>query len=150
MILPDSTLMLTILKASGGLGLFLLGMIIMTDGLRSLAGDMIRNALMRFTRSPVTGAAAGAVTTAILQSSSATTVAAVGFVGAGLMTFPESLGIIFGANIGTTITGWMVALLGFKLQLGIIVLPIILVGAILKLFFNDALQRYDSGKDSQR
>ena len=123
-----------ILKALGGLGLFLLGMIIMTQGLRELAGDAIRAALMRFTSSPVTGAATGAISTAILQSSSATTVAAVGFVGAGLMTFNSSLGIIFGANIGTTITGWMVALLGFKLKLGSVMLPLILVGAILKLF----------------
>ena len=133
----ENLTILTILKASGGLGLFLLGMIIMTDGLRSLAGDTIRNALMRFTKSPYSGAATGAVSTALLQSSSATTVAAVGFVGAGLMTFSQSLGIIFGANIGTTITGWMVALLGFKFKLGTILLPIILFGVILKLFFKE-------------
>jgi phosphate:Na+ symporter len=123
-----------IVQALGGLGLFLLGMIIMTEGLRELAGDMIRSALMRFTSSPVTGAATGAISTAILQSSSATTVAAVGFVGAGLMTFDSSLGIVFGANIGTTITGWLVALFGFKLKLGTIMLPLILAGAILRLF----------------
>jgi len=133
---------LTIIKASGGLGIFLLGMIVMTDGLRSLTGDAIKNALMRFTRSPSTGAVTGAITTAILQSSSATTVMAVGFVGAGLIAFPEALGIIFGANIGTTITGWMVALLGFKLQLGIIVLPVILLGVILKLFFKNKIASF--------
>ncbi|MBN2768342.1 MAG: Na/Pi cotransporter family protein [Campylobacterales bacterium] len=135
----ENAFMLTILKTSGGLGLFLLGMIVMTDGLRSLAGDMVRIALMRFTKTPYSGAFTGAISTALLQSSSATIVAAVGFVGAGLMTFPQALGIIFGANIGTTITGWMVALLGFKLQLGMIVLPVILLGAILKLFFKDKL-----------
>ena len=123
-----------IIQALGGLGLFLLGMIIMTEGLRELAGDAIRSVLMRFTSSPVTGAITGAVSTAILQSSSATTVAAVGFVGAGLMSFTSSLGIIFGANIGTTIKGWIVALIGFKLQLGTIMLPVILIGAILRLF----------------
>jgi len=128
---------LTILKASGGLGIFLLGMIVMTEGLRSLAGDAIRNALMRFTRSPRSGAATGAIATAILQSSSATTVMAVGFVGAGLIAFPQALGIIFGANIGSTFTGWVVALLGFRLHLGTIVLPIILLGVMLKLFFKD-------------
>ncbi len=133
---------LTILKASGGLGIFLLGMIVMTDGLRSLAGDTMRNALMRFTRSPRSGAATGAVTTAMLQSSSATTVMAVGFVGAGLMTFSQSLGIIFGANIGSTITGWVVALFGFKLPLGTIVLPLILLGVILKLFFKDKISTF--------
>jgi len=122
------------MQALGGLGLFLLGMIIMTEGLREMAGDAIRTALMRFTSSPTSGAVTGAVSTAILQSSSATTVAAVGFVGAGLMTFTSSLGIIFGANIGTTITGWLVALVGFKLKLGTIMLPLILVGTIMRLF----------------
>lgn len=108
----------------------------MTEGLRELAGDVIRNTLVRFTRSPATGAITGAATTAILQSSSATTVAAVGFVGAGLLTFPQALGIIFGANIGTTVTGWLVAILGFKLHLGTFVLPVILAGAVLRLFGN--------------
>jgi phosphate:Na+ symporter len=125
---------LTIMQAIGGLGIFLLGMIVLTDGLHSLAGNAMRNALMKFTRSPLTGAVTGATTTALLQSSSATTVAAVGFVGAGLMSFPESLGIIFGANIGTTVTGWLVLLLGFKLKLDTIILPVIFIGAILKLF----------------
>lgn len=127
-----------IVQSSGGLGLFLLGMIVMTDSLRSLAGEAIRDALMRFTRSPLSGALTGAGATAILQSSSATTVAAVGFVGAGLMSFPSALGIIFGANIGTTITGWMVALLGFKVKLGTLVLPLILCGAIMRLFARGA------------
>lgn len=118
----------------GGLGVFLLGVVIMTDGLRGLAGDALRDALTRFTRSPYSGAATGAVSTAILQSSSATTVAAVGFVGAGLLTFPQALGVIFGANIGTTVTGWLVALLGFKLELKTAVMPLILIGILLKLF----------------
>jgi len=106
----------------------------MTEGLRALAGSAIRNALLRFTRTPTRGAITGAVSTAILQSSSVTTVAAVGFVGASLISFPEALGIVFGANVGTTITGWLVALLGFKLKLGTVVLPIIFVGAVLRLF----------------
>ncbi len=118
----------------GGLGLFLLGMVILQEGLRTLAGNAMRRMLIHFTRSPLSGAVTGAMTTALLQSSSATTVAAVGFVGAGLLTFPAALGIIFGANIGTTITGWLVALLGFKLKIGTLMLPLILVGAILKLF----------------
>lgn len=106
----------------------------MTSGLRELAGDRLRSTLITFTRSPLSGAFTGAATTAILQSSSATTITAVGFVSAGLMTFPMALGIIFGANAGTTITGWIVTLLGFKLQLGTIALPLVLAGAILKLF----------------
>lgn len=124
-----------IIESIGGLGLFLLGMIIMTDGLKSLAGDTLRRFLMRFTKSPLSGALTGATSTAILQSSSATTVAAVGFVGAGLLSFPHALGIIFGANIGTTITGWLVALLGFKLKLGTALLPVIFMGTAMRLFF---------------
>ena len=106
----------------------------MTDGLRALAGDTIRNALMSMTRTPFSGAVTGAVSTAILQSSSATTVAAVGFVGAGLMSFSGALGIIFGANIGTTITGWLVVLLGFKLDLGVVLMPLIFLGVVMRLF----------------
>ncbi len=131
--------MTTFFQALGGLGIFLLGMIVMTGALRELAGNAIRHALKKLTKSPLSGALTGATSTAILQSSSAITVAAVGFVGAGLMTFPQSLGIIFGANAGTTITGWLVVLLGFKLKLGTVILPIILMGAILKLFAKERI-----------
>jgi len=125
----------SIFQAIGGIGLFLLGMTIMTDGLKVLAGREIRSALMRFTKSPTSGAMTGAVSTMILQSSSATIVAAVGFVGVGMMQFTEALGIIFGANIGTTITGWLVVLFGFKFKLAEIALPLIFLGMVLKLFF---------------
>lgn len=118
------------LQALGGLGLFLVGMSVMTDGLRRLAGRGLRTVLRRFTRSPASGAAVGATTTAVVQSSSATTVAAVGMVGAGVMTFAQSLGIIFGANVGTTVTGWLVLLFGFKVELGTLAFPIVFVGAL--------------------
>ena len=118
------------LQAVGGLGLFLVGMSVMTDGLRRLAGRGLRSVLRRFTRSPASGAAVGATTTAIVQSSSATTVAAVGMVGAGVMTFAQSLGIIFGANLGTTVTGWLVLLFGFKVELGTLAFPIVFAGAL--------------------
>ena len=118
------------LEAIGGLGLFLIGMSVMTDGLRRLAGRGLRTVLRRFTRSPSSGAAVGATTTAIVQSSSATTVAAVGLVGAGAMTFAQSLGIIFGANLGTTVTGWLVLLFGFKVELGTLAFPIVFAGAL--------------------
>jgi phosphate:Na+ symporter len=117
----------------GGLGMFLLGMHVMTSGLRSIAGDTLGTALRRSTNSPLSGALVGTVTTALIQSSSATTVAAVGFVSAGVLSFGQALGIIFGANVGTTITGWLVALLGFKLDLAQIALPLILVGIVIKL-----------------
>lgn len=132
----------SIFEAVGGLGLFLLGIIILTDGLRVLAGDAMRSALIRFTHSPLSGAITGFITTAILRSSSATTVAAVGFVGAGLISFSESLGIIFGANIGTTITGWIVVLLGFKLQIGNIMMLFVLLGVLLRLFAKNTLATF--------
>lgn len=121
-------------QAASGLGLFLLGMVILTEGLRQLAGDALQRALRRFTHSPATGALTGAGITALVQSSSATTVTAVGFAGAGLLTFPQALGIVFGANVGTTVTGWAVALLGFKLNLSAVLPPIILAGALLRVF----------------
>lgn len=130
-----------VIEVLGGVGLFLLGMVILTDGLKSLAGEAVRNALVRFTRTPVSGAFTGMATTALLQSSSATIVAAVGFVGAQLMTYPMALGIIFGANAGTTITGWLVVLLGFKLKLGTLMPPLILVGVGMRLFGNQRIAR---------
>ncbi len=133
--------MTAILESLGGLGVFLLGVVIMTNGLKGVAGDALRTALSRFTRSPLSGACTGAVSTAILQSSSATTVAAVGFVGAGLLTFPQALGVIFGANIGTTITGWLIALLGFKFQLGSALMPLILFGVLMHLFGRGRMQQ---------
>ncbi|KEO50945.1 Na/Pi cotransporter family protein [Thioclava pacifica] len=123
-----------VINALGGVGLFLFGMIWLTEGLQGLAGHSLRRVLARFANTPVSGAATGAVTTAIIQSSSATTVTAVGFVSAGLLTFPQALGIILGANVGTTMTGWLAAILGFKLDLGQLTLPLIFVGAALRLF----------------
>jgi phosphate:Na+ symporter len=123
----------SVLQVIGGIGLFIFGMSVMTDGLKSLAGESLRRFLARFTRTPLTGFLSGLGTTAIIQSSTATTVMAVGFVGAGLMTFPQALGIIFGANIGTTITGWLVAFFGLTLQLSIIALPLVFVGAMTRL-----------------
>ncbi|MGR3761542.1 Na/Pi cotransporter family protein [Roseobacteraceae bacterium NS-SX3] len=122
-----------IMAALGGIGLFLLGMHMMTGGLRGLAGKQLRHVLARFTVTPLSGAVTGALTTALIQSSSATTVTAVGFVGAGLLTFPQALGIIFGANIGTTMTGWLVAIAGFKLDLGELVLPLVFAGALMRI-----------------
>ncbi len=129
-----SSVIVSMLTATGGLGMFLLGMLVMTRGLKSLVGGRLQVFLARRTQSPASGAVAGAIMTAVLQSSSATTVATVGFVGAGLLTFNQALGIIFGANIGTTITGWLVTLIGFKLQIGTVLLPAVLAGVLLHLF----------------
>ncbi|MCA1285375.1 Na/Pi cotransporter family protein [Salipiger bermudensis] len=119
-----------ILSLLGGVGLFLFGMQSMTGALREIASRQMRAILARFTTSPLTGALSGAATTAVIQSSSATMVTVIGFVGAGLLSFPQAIGVIYGANIGTTITGWIVALLGLKLSLGTIALPGLLVGAL--------------------
>lgn len=126
--------MTSILESLGGIGLFLFGMAAMSSGLRKLAGARLRGWLSKSTQNPVAGVLTGAGATAVLQSSSATTVAAVGLVGAGLLTFSQALGIIFGANIGTTATGWIVAVLGFKLKLATVALPLLFVSSLFYLF----------------
>lgn len=122
------------IEVIGGVGLFLLGMGLLTEGLKAMAGDAIRTTLTRFTRSPVSGVVTGTVSAAILQSSSATIIATVGFVGGGLLSFSQALGVVLGASIGTTFTGWWVAFVGFKLKLGAVASLLILVGALLRLF----------------
>lgn len=120
-----------ILSLLGGTGMFLLGMRMMTGALSELASGQTRALLRRVTTSPLTGALAGAVTTALIQSSSAVLVMVIGFVGAGLLTFPQAMGVVFGANVGTTVTGWMVVLLGFKLDLARAALPLLFAGGLL-------------------
>lgn len=117
----------------GGIGLFLLGMVLLTDGLKAFAGDALRQALVKFTGTPLTAFASGTLVTVLVQSSSATTVAVIGFVSAGLLTFPQALGVVFGASLGTTGTGWIVSVLGLKISLGTYALPLVGIGAFLKL-----------------
>jgi phosphate:Na+ symporter len=121
------------LQLLGGIGLFLLGMILLTDGLKAAAGGALRRTLERFTGGRVSAVLSGAAITALVQSSSATTLATIGFVSAGLLTFPAAVGIIFGANLGTSSTGWIVSLLGLKLQIGNAALPLIGIGALLRI-----------------
>lgn len=123
----------TLFQLAGGLGLFLLGMVLLTDGLKAFAGDALRAALVRFTGTPLKAFASGALVTAMVQSSSATTVTVIGFVSAGLLTFPQAIGVVFGASLGTTGTGWLVSVLGLKVSLGLYALPLVGVGAFLKL-----------------
>lgn len=125
---------LDVIRLTGWLGLFLLGLTVLTEGLRALAGDAASRILYRFTRNPVSGAATGAVATAIVQSSSAITVATIGFVGAGMLSFPQALGIIWGANLGTTLRGWLVALLGFKFSFAPAMLLALFAGTLMRLF----------------
>ncbi len=117
----------------GGLGMFLLGMVLMTDGLKAFAGDALRRVLTRVVAGPISGMISGAVTTAMVQSSTATTITTIGFVSAGLLTFTQAVGVIFGANIGTTSTGWIVSQLGFKVSLGSIAPPVIFLGVAMRI-----------------
>jgi phosphate:Na+ symporter len=127
---------LELLRAAGGLGLMLLGLRTLTDGLRALADAWLARALVHGTKSPLRGALLGTGLTALVQSSSAVTVAAVGFVGAGLLSFPQALGIVFGANLGTTATGWIVATFGFRIDLGLVAHALVLAGALTWLLGN--------------
>ncbi len=117
----------------GGIGLFLLGMVLLADGLKAAAGDALRSVLVRFTGGPVRAMVSGAAVTAVVQSSSATVLATIGFVSAGLLTFPQAVGVILGANVGTTSTGWIVSLLGLRFSMGAIALPLVGVGALMRL-----------------
>jgi phosphate:Na+ symporter len=123
-----------IITIVGGVGLFLLGMLLMTEGLRNIAGSLLNRTLTRLTRNPLSGLFTGAFITTLVQSSSVTTLAVIGFVGAGLMTFPQSLGVIFGSNLGTTSTAWLVALIGFKVNIALMAFPLVAIGTLLKLF----------------
>ena len=100
----------------GSLALFLYGMKIMSEGLQKFAGDRLRSILTAMTTNRVTGVLTGVLITALIQSSSATTVMVVSFVNAGLLTLSQSIGVIMGANIGTTVTAWIISALGFKVD----------------------------------
>lgn len=118
-----------IIKLAGGLGLFMYGMKLMGDGLENAAGEGLKKILEKVTKNPVMGVFVGAIVTAVIQSSSATTVMVVGFVNAGLMNLSQAVGVIMGANIGTTITTQLVA---FKLDK---VAPLfVFVGAMMVMF----------------
>lgn len=112
----------------GALGMFLYGMNLMSSGLQKAAGERLRGFLSAMTSNPLKGVLTGMGITAIIQSSSATTVMVVSFVNAGLLTLVQAIGVIMGANIGTTITAWMVAFLGFKADISILAIPLMLFG----------------------
>ena len=112
----------------GALGMFLYGMNLMSSGLQKAAGERLRGFLSAMTSTPLKGVLTGMGITAIIQSSSATTVMVVSFVNAGLLTLVQAIGVIMGANIGTTITAWMVAFLGFKADISILAIPLMLFG----------------------
>jgi len=118
---------------AGGLGLFILAVNMITNGLKLAAGHTLRDMLGRWTRSPAHGIVTGFSITAIVQSSSAVTVATIGFVNAGIISMHKALGVIYGSNIGTTMTSWLVASTGFKFNLEALALPMIGIGMLLHL-----------------
>ena len=117
----------------GGVGLFLLGMMLMTDGLKLAAGKALRNILENSTRTRIRGVLSGALITSIVQSSGVVTIATIGFVNAGLMNLRQAITIIYGTNIGTTMTSWLVAIIGFNLNIKAFALPAIGLGMMLRL-----------------
>lgn len=119
---------LDIFSLLGALGMFLYGMNLMSSGLQKAAGDRLRGFLSAMTSNPLKRVLTGLGITALIQSSSATTVMVVSFVNAGLLTLVQAIGVIMGANIGTTITAWMVSLLGFKADISILAVPMMLLG----------------------
>jgi phosphate:Na+ symporter len=125
--------MSTAISVLGGVGLFLLGMTVMTEGLKALAGSALRTVLSKAAATPLHGSFWGAIVTLLVQSSSATTMTTIGLVSAGLLTFQQGLGLVFGANVGTTGTGWLVALIGVRVSLTAAALPMIFIGALTKL-----------------
>ena len=129
--------MMQTLTLLGALGMFLYGMNMMSSGLQKAAGSRLRNLLTAMTSNPLKGVLSGLGITSVIQSSSATTVMTVGFVNAGLLTLTQAIGVIMGANIGTTVTAWLVAFLGFKADISLLAIPLMGVGFILSLSKRD-------------
>lgn len=132
------------LKLIGSLGMFLYGMKIMSEGLQKVAGDRLRGILTAMTTNRVTGVLTGVLITALIQSSSATTVMVVSFVNAGLLTLTQSISVIMGANIGTTVTAWLISIFGFKVDMAAFALPLLAIA--LPLIFSKKSTRKSIGE----
>ena len=132
------------LKLLGSLALFLYGMKIMSEGLQKFAGDRLRRILTAMTTNRVMGVITGMLITALIQSSSATTVMVVSFVNAGLLELAQSIGVIMGANIGTTVTAWIISALGFKVDIAAFAIPLLFFG--LPLLFSSKSNRKSLGE----
>ena len=130
-------MILQLLTLLGALGMFLFGMNMMSSGLQKAAGDRLRNFLSSMTSSPLKGVLTGLGITTVIQSSSATTVMVVSFVNAGLLTLTQAISVIMGANIGTTVTAWLVSWLGFKADISILAVPLMALGFIFSISKKD-------------
>ena len=128
----------------GALGMFLYGMKVMSEGLQKVAGDKLRSILSVMTTNRFTGVLTGILITALIQSSSATTVMVVSFVNAGLLTLTQSISVIMGANVGTTVTAWIISLFGFKVDISVFSLP--LIGLCIPLIFSGKSRRKSWGE----
>lgn len=135
---------INVLSLLGSLGLFLYGMKIMSEGLEKFAGDRLRAILAAMTKNRVMGVFTGIIITALIQSSSATTVMVVSFVNAGLMTLKQAIGVIMGANVGTTVTAWIISAVGFKVNISAFAIPLLAFG--LPLIFNNKSSRKSLGE----
>jgi len=137
-------LILNIFSLVGSLALFLFGMKTMSEGLEKFAGDRLRSILAAMTKNRVMGVLTGILITALIQSSSATTVMVVSFVNAGLMTLAQSIGVIMGANIGTTVTAWIISAVGFKVNIAAFAIPMLAIG--MPLIFSSKGNRKSIGE----
>lgn len=132
----------SLINAIGGIGIFLLGMSMLTNGLKEIAGETLKKWLHTFTKGTFTSLLTGFFMTVLVQSSTATTILTVGFVSAGLLTFMQSIGIIIGANIGSTSTGWIISLLGFNISLQAMSLPMIALGVFIQYVAPSDFKKY--------
>lgn len=130
-------MILQIFTLIGALGMFLYGMNMMSSGLQKVAGDRLRNLLSAITANPFKGVLTGLGITTVIQSSSATTVMVVSFVNAGLLTLVQGISVIMGANIGTTVTAWLVSWLGFKVDISILAIPLMAMGFLFSISKKD-------------
>ena len=137
-------LIINIFSLVGSLALFLFGMKTMSEGLEKFAGDRLRSILAAMTKNRVMGVLTGVLITALIQSSSATTVMVVSFVNAGLMTLAQSIGVIMGANIGTTVTAWIISAVGFKVNIAAFAIPLLAIG--MPLIFSGKGNRKSMGE----
>lgn len=135
---------LNLLSLLGSLGLFLFGMKTMSEGLEKFAGDRLRSILAAMTKNRFMGVLTGVVVTALIQSSSATTVMVVSFVNAGLMNLAQAIGVIMGANVGTTVTAWIISAIGFKVNIAALALPLLAIG--IPLIFSSKSKRKSVGE----
>ena len=137
-------LILNLLSLLGSLGLFLFGMKTMSEGLEKFAGDRLRSILAAMTKNRFMGVITGIIVTALIQSSSATTVMVVSFVNAGLMNLAQAIGVIMGANVGTTVTAWIISAVGFKVNIAAMALPLLAFG--IPLIFSSQSKRKSVGE----